>query len=69
MNKECLYEYLLKNTSRPDCIELLQYPINRKIYHYGDNFISPNPIYNIRKNYIRDTYHFLIKFKNQINLI
>ena len=70
-----LYAYLIKHAENKYAIELLQYEINNRVYHYGKHFSSswektPNLKENI-KNYLAVVYKKIKykKCKNSSNLV
>lgn len=64
--KDTLYSYLSRTSINPYYIELLQYEINKRIYHYGDNFRYPMVERHFR-DVLLEIRSFLYKSVNQKN--
>ena len=73
--KNNLYEYLHSNSINPYIIELLEYVINHRVYHFGNNYINSWENQNLKKNRIKNFLILLYKkiksktFKSSTNLI
>lgn len=66
--KEDLYTYLYCSNASKFHIELLQYEINKRIFHHGENFRTPFPERFSLKNYLKDSLGLAYKIFNQKNI-